>query len=118
MDFNKSYMARSIERAFYTLLITTVASHCRSQETRTQLPTGWWLTPAGTSIPLSADLPLNIALAPDGVHAAVTNNGNGTQTIDLIDLPKQRVVSSVKIGKSWLGLAFSKKHPWLFVSGD
>jgi YVTN family beta-propeller protein len=98
-------------------LFTTISSVCRSQETRTQLPTGWWLTPAGTSISLSADLPLNIALAPDGVHAAVTNNGNGIQTIDLIDLPKQRVVSSVKIGKSWLGLAFSKKHPWLFVSG-
>jgi YVTN family beta-propeller protein len=100
-----------------TFLIITVSSVCRSQETRTQLPTGWWLTPAGTSIPLSADLPLNIALAPDGVHAAVTNNGNGTQTIDLIDLQKQQVISSTPIGKSWLGLAFSKTHPWLFVSG-
>ena len=101
----------------FVCFLTGLPSRCQSQETRTQLPTGWWLTPAGTSIPLSADLPLNIALAPDGVHAAVTNNGNGTQTIDLIDIPKQRVVSSVTIGKSWLGLAFSKKHPWLFVSG-
>ena len=53
---------------------------------RTELPNGWYLTPAGASIPLSADLPLNIALSPDGLHAAVTNNGNGNQTIDLIDL--------------------------------
>ena len=110
---------------FATLFFATSPSLCRSQETRTQqpqetrtqLPNGWWLTPAGSSIPLSADLPLNVALAPDGYHAAVTNNGNGTQTIDLIDLRQQRVTASVKIAKSWLGLAFSRKHPWLFVSG-
>jgi YVTN family beta-propeller protein len=102
---------------FATLFFAASPSLCRSQETRTQLPNGWWLTPAGNSIPLSADLPLNIALAPDGFHAAVTNNGNGAQTVDLIDLRQQRVTASVTIGKSWLGLAFSKKHPWLFVSG-
>ncbi len=89
----------------------------RSQGSRIQLPTGWYLSPAGSAIALSADLPLNIALAPDGIHAAVTNNGNGAQTIDLIDLRQQRVTASIPIAKSWLGLAFSKKHPWLFVSG-
>ena len=82
---------------------------------RTQLPTGWYLSPAGVSIPLSADLPLNIALSPDGLHAAVTNNGNGRQTIDLIDLRQQRVTASVPIEKSWLGLAFIKNR--LYVSG-
>ena len=84
---------------------------------RTQLPNGWSLTPAGASLPLSADLPLNIALAPDGVHAAVTNNGQGRQTIDLIDLQTQRVTAAIPIRKAWLGLAFSKKHPWLYASG-
>jgi YVTN family beta-propeller protein len=84
---------------------------------RTLLPNGWSLTPAGQSIPLSSDLPLNMALAPDGVHAAVTNNGNGRQTIDLINLDQQRVTASITIRKSWLGLAFAKKHPWLYASG-
>src|SRR5579872_1047027 len=88
-----------------------------TQAVRTQLPTGWWLSPAGASIPLSADLPLNIALAPDGLHAAVTNNGNGAQTIDLIDLRQQRVTASIPIRRSWLGLEFARKHPWLLVSG-
>jgi len=83
--------------------------------TRTLLPNGWYLTPAGTSIPLSSDLPLNIALAPDGLHAAVTNNGNGVQTIDLIDLRAQRVTASIPIAKAWLGLAFDKDQ--LYASG-
>ncbi len=102
--------------AFF-LFFAAFPGDARSQEARTQLPTGWWLTPAGASIALSADLPLNIALAPDGVHAAVTNNGNGRQTIDLVDLRQQRVTASIPIAKSWLGLMFSKKHPWLYVSG-
>jgi hypothetical protein len=49
-----------------------------------------------------------MALAPDGVHLAVTNNGNGRQTIDLVNLQKKQLVSSVTIGKAWLGLTFSK----------
>ncbi|HXB06532.1 MAG TPA: bifunctional YncE family protein/alkaline phosphatase family protein [Puia sp.] len=89
----------------------------RAQQPRVQLPNGWSLTPAGQSLPLSSDLPLNIALSPDGIHAAVTNNGNGAQTIDLINLTTQRVTASVNIGKAWLGLAFAKKQPLLYASG-
>ncbi len=84
---------------------------------RVLLPNGWSLTPAGVALPLSSDLPLNMALAPDGVHAAVTNNGNGRQCIDLIDLRRQKVVSTVTIGKAWLGLAFARKHAYLYASG-
>jgi YVTN family beta-propeller protein len=103
------------------LLSFTLALHAQPGDTlpasRTQLPNGWSLTPAGKSLSLSADLPLNIALSPDGIHAAVTNNGNGRQTIDLINLTEQHVTASVPIGKAWLGLAFSRKHPWLYASG-
>jgi DNA-binding beta-propeller fold protein YncE len=83
--------------------------------TRTLLPNGWYLTPAGSTIPLSSDLPLNIALTPDGFHAAVTNNGNGVQTIDLVDLRTQHVTASIPIAKAWLGLAFDKDQ--LYASG-
>ena len=85
--------------------------------TVTLLPNGWSLTPAGRSIPLSSDLPLNMAISPDGNRLAVTNNGNGRQTIDLIDLKQQRRVASVPIREAWLGLCFSKHHPWLYASG-
>jgi hypothetical protein len=84
---------------------------------RTLLPNGWSLTPAGQSIPLSSDLPLNMAFSPDGVHLAITNNGNGRQTIDIIDLKRRRLAASVPIHASWLGLAFAKNHPYLYVSG-
>jgi YVTN family beta-propeller protein len=58
-----------------------------------------------------------MALAPDGVHLAITNNGNGRQTIDLINLEQRRLVWSVPIAKAWLGLTFSKKHHYLYASG-
>jgi len=86
-------------------------------KTGTLLPNGWSLTPAGQSIPLSSDLPLNMAFSPDGIHLAVTNNGNGRQTIDLINLKQRRLVASITIKKAWLGLTFAKQHPYLYASG-
>jgi YVTN family beta-propeller protein len=83
---------------------------------RVSLPNGWQLTPAGKIIPLG-DLPLNIAISPDKKLAAVTNNGQSTQTIQLIDLKKEIVTDSVVIGKSWLGLAFSSDSKSLYASG-
>ena len=80
------------------------------------LPNGWQLTPAGKIIPVG-DLPLNIVISPDGTLAAVTNNGYGDQSIDLIDLRKERVVNSSAIGKAWLGLAFSGDGKFLYASG-
>lgn len=92
------------------------APHARSG-LRVHLPNGWSLTPAGKSIPLSSDLPLNMALSPDGKLLAVTNNGDGVQDIDLISLPALKLVSSHVIGKSWLGLQFSPDGKSLYVSG-
>jgi len=82
---------------------------------KVMLPNGWYLTPAGSFIPLSSDLPLNMALAPDGIHAAVTNNGNGKPSIDLVNLKEHKLEVSKKIENAWLGLAFSKNY--LYASG-
>ena len=76
-----------------------------------------FLTPAGQSIPLSSTSPKHMALAPDGIHLAVTNNGNGREAIDLINLRTGRLVASVIIKKAWLGLAFAKRNPFLYASG-
>jgi len=97
-----------------TLSIQTPSAQTLSAQ-KVELPNGWSLTPAGHSIPLSSDLPLNMALAADGVHAAVTNNGNGRQAIDLINLKQGRVTASVTIKTAWLGLAFGKHD--LYASG-
>ena len=83
---------------------------------RVQLPNGWSLTPLGRSVPLG-DLPLNMVLSPSKKYLAVTNNGQGTQSVQLIDPTAGKVLSEVIIPKSWLGLAFSSDEKWLYASG-
>src|SRR3984957_2613534 len=80
------------------------------------LPNGWSLTPAGRSLPLG-DLPLNIAVSSSRRYLAVTNNGQSTQTLQLIDAVKEQILDSVIIPKSWLGLAFSADEKYLYASG-
>jgi YVTN family beta-propeller protein len=106
-----------MRRFIFPLFVLVPAILLAQSQKATLLPNGWSLTPAGQSIPLSSDLPLNMAFSPDGVHLAITNNGNGRQTIDIIDLKRRRLTASVPIHASWLGLAFAKNHPYLYVSG-
>jgi YVTN family beta-propeller protein len=80
------------------------------------LPNGWSLTPAGTSLPLG-DLPLNMQLAPGGRLLAVTNNGQGTQKVQLIDPATEKLLDEKPIAKSWYGLAWSPAADRLYVSG-
>ena len=83
---------------------------------RIGLPNGWNLTPVGNSLPLG-DLPLNLAVAHSKKYMAVTNNGQSTQTLQLIDIKNKKVLHSVEIAKAWLGLCFSKNDDYLYVSG-
>ena len=83
---------------------------------RINLPNGWKLTPAGHQV-MVGDLPLNIAISPDGTLAAVTNNGQSDQTIHLVDISSEVILDSVIIGKSWMGLVFSGDGRHLYASG-
>ncbi len=87
-----------------------------SEGKRVMLPNGWSLSPAGRSLELG-DLPLNIAVSASQRLMAVTNNGQGRQTIQLIDPVKEKVLHSVEIPKSFYGLAFSKDEKFLYASG-
>jgi YVTN family beta-propeller protein len=49
--------------------------------------------------------------------AAITNNGESDQSIQLVDIKKGEVIDSVVIGKSWLGLVFSDDSKSLYASG-
>ncbi|MBK8924207.1 MAG: bifunctional YncE family protein/alkaline phosphatase family protein [Saprospirales bacterium] len=80
------------------------------------LPNGWSLRPAGRSLPLG-DLPLNMALSPDGRYLAVTNNGVGRQFIQLVDTKKEKITAGHDIAKAWYGLAFSADGRYLYASG-
>jgi len=83
---------------------------------RVKLPNGWSLTPVGRSVPLG-DLPLNLVVSPSGKYLAVTNNGQSTQSIQLLDAASEKVLSTVEIPKSWVGLAFSRDEKTLYASG-
>src|SRR6201995_590527 len=80
------------------------------------LPNGWKLSPAGRSLQLG-DLPLNIQLSASGKLLAVTNNGQSTQSIQLIDPKNEKLLDDKVIGKAWYGLAFSADEKKLYASG-
>ncbi len=80
------------------------------------LPNGWKLMPAGRSLALG-DLPLNIAVSLSQKLMAVTNNGQGTQTIQLIDPLSEKILDNLIIKKSWYGLKFSADEKYLYASG-
>ena len=83
---------------------------------RVGLPNGWSLTPVGKSLRLG-DLPLNIAVSSSKKYMAVTNNGQSVQSIQLIDVKAEKVISSIVIPKSWYGLKFSSDEKYLYASG-
>ena len=70
------------------------------------LPNGWHLTPVGKSLQLG-DLPLNMVVSRSGKYIAVTNNGQSTLSIQLIDAKAEKLLDDVTVPKSWYGLKFS-----------
>jgi len=80
------------------------------------LPNGWKLSPAGRSLPLG-DLPLNMQISPSGRFMAVTNNGQSTQSIQLIDPKTEKQLDRKIVGKLWYGLAFSPDETKLYAGG-
>ncbi|THU41598.1 hypothetical protein FAM09_05740 [Niastella caeni] len=81
-----------------------------------KLPNGWFLSPAGRSLPLG-DLPLNLVVSPSKKYLAVTNNGQSVQSLQLIDAKSEKVIYSEVIPKSWYGLKFSADEKFLYASG-
>ncbi|TKK72026.1 hypothetical protein FC093_03170 [Ilyomonas limi] len=100
------------------LLLATFIVYAQSDLSihRISLPNGWSLSPVGKSLELG-DLPLNIAVSSTKKYLAVTNNGQSTQTIQLIDVANKKVLDNVVIPKSWLGLHFSANEKYLYASG-
>jgi len=86
------------------------------EHNRVNLPNGWSLTPIGKSLPLG-DLPLNIAVSKNHRYAAVTNNGQSTQTIQLLDAKNDQELDKVVVSKAWGGLAFTGNEQELYASG-
>ena len=95
------------------LLFSGAAAFAQQKVT---LPNGWQLSPAGKSITLG-DLPLNMAVSKSKKLLAVTNNGQSTQSLQLIDVNTEKILDNIVVAKSWLGLQFSSDEKYLFASG-
>ena len=80
------------------------------------LPNGWKLSPAGRSFSLG-DLPLNMAVSASQKLLAVTNNGQSTQSIQLIDVKTEKILDNIEVAKCWMGLKFSTDEKYLYASG-
>ncbi len=79
------------------------------------LPNGWKLSPAGRALPLG-DLPLNMQISASGRLMAITNNGESTQSIQLVDPKTEKQLDEKVVGKAWYGLAFSSDEKTLYAA--
>ena len=109
-------------KLFFTVFLLLIFGLIQAQDLNSikqnsvKLPNGWSLTPLGKSIPLG-DLPLNIAVSKKHRYAAVTNNGQSIQTIQLLDAKNDVELDKVIISKSWGGVVFSADEKYLYASG-
>ncbi len=101
---------------FFIVLVCVSQTLQQLESKRVHLPNGWALTPVGNSFALG-DLPLNIAVSASKKYMAVTNNGQSTQSLQLIDVKNEKVVNSVIVPMSWYGLKFSADEKFLYASG-
>ncbi len=115
---NKNILMKLSLLCFCISIVQAVLAQApaEKQNNPVRLPNGWSLTPAGTSLGLG-DLPLNMALSASGKYLAVTNNGQSEQSIELVDPVNFKMLDSVPVHASWLGLAFSSDEKYLFASG-
>ncbi len=88
----------------------------RLPDGRVLLPDGWILSPAGRDVPLG-DLPLSMDLSPDGRFAVVANAGYDTQSVSVVDLTSLRVLQTLPVAKTWLGLKFFNAGARFALSG-
>jgi len=115
----------SVKKALSMVLLLTGCFYAQAQTklpgkigqtNQVLLPNGWKLSPAGHGLPLG-DLPLNIQLSASGKYLAVTNNGQSTQSLQLIDPKTETQLDEKVLGKSWYGLAFSHDEKKVYASG-
>jgi YVTN family beta-propeller protein len=82
----------------------------------TLLPNGWRIAPVGRHLD-AGDLPLAIALHPDGRHLVITNNGYSKPSLRVVDLERLEVVQKMPLDHAWLGLVWHPDGRRLFSSG-
>ena len=80
------------------------------------LPNQWTIKPIGTQVKVG-DFPVNLALHPDGRHAAVLHSGYGRHEIRILDLSTRQVLAQLPLDESFYGVAWSPDGKQLYASG-
>lgn len=80
------------------------------------LPVGICLDPAGSSFN-AGNMPLGMALSPEGDRLVLSLNGWRQQGIQVIDRQTGTIVQTIPQPSAFLGLAFSNDGRTLYVSG-
>ncbi|MEO6814685.1 MAG: bifunctional YncE family protein/alkaline phosphatase family protein [Ginsengibacter sp.] len=101
---------------FFSISIIFSLSAQNPPSDKITLPNGWSLSPAGHGY-LLGDLPLNIAVSSSKKLLAVTNNGQSTQSIQLINATSGKIMDNIVVKECWLGLKFSADEKFLYASG-
>ncbi|MDR7073104.1 bifunctional YncE family protein/alkaline phosphatase family protein [Fictibacillus barbaricus] len=81
-------------------------------------PHGWMVTPAGDQLTLG-DFPMGGALSPDHRYLIVSNDGQGEQSIQVVDTQTQKIIQTIpyKSPESlYLGVAFSPDGRTVYAS--
>jgi YVTN family beta-propeller protein len=82
----------------------------------TLLPNGWRIAPVGRHLD-AGDLPLAMALHPDGRYLVITNNGWTKPALHVVDLERYEVVQKLDLDNAWLGLVWHPDGRRLYSSG-
>jgi YVTN family beta-propeller protein len=83
-------------------------------------PNGWFLSPAGKQLTLG-DFPLGGAVSPDQKYLVVSNDGQGTQSLQVVDIALQKVVQTIPYKSPetlFLGVVFSPDGKKLYASAS
>jgi YVTN family beta-propeller protein len=81
-------------------------------------PYDWTLTPAGRQVTLG-NFPMGAAISPDERYMVVSNDGDGTQSLQVIDLSSHTVVQTIPYQAPqalYLGVAFSPDGRTVYAS--
>ncbi|MCZ8513884.1 glutaminyl-peptide cyclotransferase [Paenibacillus filicis] len=81
-------------------------------------PLGWTVTPAGKQLSLG-DKPWGGAISPDQQYLVVSNDGEGPQSLQVVDIKQQKVIQTISYKSPeslFLGVAFSPDGKKLYAS--
>ncbi|MFI5181666.1 MAG: beta-propeller fold lactonase family protein [Thermoanaerobaculia bacterium] len=81
-----------------------------------QLPNGRMLTPTGLQTPVTS-YPFALAVVPGGSRLVVASTGASDQSLQLLDAKTGKLLHSVAVRRSWLGLALSEDGARAYLAG-